>query len=68
MLPNTWGTDFSQHDVNQYIIQAASDRKFQTIVTDTNNQPTGFTTQPTGTTAKPSGNPSCPEILVTNKS
>ena len=28
ILPNTWGTDFSQYEVNQYIIQAASDRKF----------------------------------------
>ena len=69
ILPNTWRTDLSQYEVNQYIIQAASDRKFWTVATgtDTNNQPTGFTTQPTGITAKPSGNLSCPEILVTNK-
>ena len=26
--PNTWRTDFSQYAVNQYIIQAASDREF----------------------------------------
>ena len=25
--PNTWRTDFSQYEVNQYIIQAANDRK-----------------------------------------
>ena len=28
ILPNTWRTDFSQYEVNQCIIQAASDRKF----------------------------------------
>ena len=28
ILPNTWRTDFSQYEVNQYIIQAASGRKF----------------------------------------
>ena len=64
--PNTWRTDFSQYEVNQYIIQAASDRKFQTTASDTSSQPMGFTTQPTGTTAKPSGSLSCPEILVAN--
>ena len=28
ILPNTWRTDFSQYEVNQYIIQAANYRKF----------------------------------------
>ena len=28
ILPNIWRTDFSQYEVNQYIIQTASDRKF----------------------------------------
>ena len=28
ILPNTWRTDFSQYEVNQYIIQAANVRTF----------------------------------------